>query len=100
MTFADATWRSSGIIRRRGAPRVVRGVCAERRRDAEFNPLTRLMKVMFDYKMGKRKVSSSMADPCVLTTSEYGWSANTERPVTYSQAVLASEPQVREDHAD
>merc|ERR1712162_49011 len=38
---------------------------------AEFEPLTKLMKVV---------LGSRMADsPCVLTTSEYGWSANMER---------------------
>merc|ERR1719301_325402 len=38
---------------------------------AEFEPLTKLMKVV---------ISSRLADsPCVLTTSEYGWSANMER---------------------
>merc|ERR1712217_235586 len=39
---------------------------------AEFEPLTKLMKEVI--------VSGRMADsPCVLTTSEYGWSANMER---------------------
>merc|ERR1711945_68094 len=39
---------------------------------AEFEPLTKLMKEVV--------VSGRMADsPCVLTTSEYGWSANMER---------------------
>merc|ERR1712071_704421 len=39
---------------------------------AEFEPLTKLMK--------KVLISSRMSDsPCVLTTSEYGWSANMER---------------------
>merc|ERR1712146_443897 len=39
---------------------------------AEFEPLTKLMKEVL--------VSSRMVDsPCVLTTSEYGWSANMER---------------------
>merc|ERR1712010_302223 len=38
---------------------------------AEFEPLTKVEKVL---------ISSRMADsPCVLTTSEYGWSANMER---------------------
>merc|ERR1719331_776516 len=39
---------------------------------AEFEPLTKLMK--------KVVISSRIVDsPCVLTTSEYGWSANMER---------------------
>merc|ERR1712137_1391356 len=47
---------------------------------AEFEPLTKLMKEVLGDKVEKVMVSSRMADsPCVLTTSEYGWSANTER---------------------
>jgi len=47
---------------------------------AEFEPLTKLMKEVLGYKVEKVMVSSRMADsPCVLTTSEYGWSANMER---------------------
>merc|ERR1711977_632845 len=44
---------------------------------AEFEPLTKLMKEVLGEKV---VVSNRMADsPCVLTTSEYGWSANMER---------------------
>merc|ERR1712122_152849 len=47
---------------------------------AEFEPLTKLMKEVLGGKVEKVMVSSRMADsPCVLTTSEYGWSANMER---------------------
>merc|ERR1712054_673265 len=47
---------------------------------AEFEPLTKLMKEVLGGKVEKVLVSSRMADsPCVLTTSEYGWSANMER---------------------
>eukprot|EP00435_Cladocopium_sp_Y103_P041217 s1562_g11.t1 len=48
---------------------------------AEFEPLTKLMKeAVLGDKVEKVLVSSRMADsPCVLTTSEYGWSANMER---------------------
>merc|ERR1712137_185828 len=43
---------------------------------AEFEPLTKLMKEVLGDKVEKVIVSSRMADsPCVLTTSEYGWSA-------------------------
>merc|ERR1712006_75429 len=44
---------------------------------AEFEPLTKLMKEVLGDKV---VISDRMADsPCVLTTSEYGWSANMER---------------------
>merc|ERR1712113_745267 len=47
---------------------------------AEFEPLTKLMKEVLGDKVEKVLISSRMADsPCVLTTSEYGWSANMER---------------------
>merc|ERR1719310_1292114 len=47
---------------------------------AEFEPLTKLMKEVLGDKTEKVIVSDRMADsPCVLTTSEYGWSANMER---------------------
>merc|ERR1711970_210138 len=47
---------------------------------AEFEPLTKLMKEVLGDKTEKVIVSSRMADsPCVLTTSEYGRSANMER---------------------
>merc|ERR1712037_619676 len=47
---------------------------------AEFEPLTKLMKEVLGDKTEKVIVSGRMADsPCVLTISEYGWSANMER---------------------
>merc|ERR1712160_56066 len=47
---------------------------------AEFEPLTKLMKEVLGDKVEKVIVASRMADsPCVLTTSEHGWSANMER---------------------
>merc|ERR1711910_152039 len=46
----------------------------------EFEPWIKLMKEVLGDKVEKVMVSSRMADsPCVLTTSEYGWSANMER---------------------
>ena len=47
---------------------------------AEFEPLNKLMKEVLGDKVEKVLVSNRMADsPCVLTTSEHGWSANMER---------------------
>merc|ERR1712023_627149 len=47
---------------------------------AEFEPLTKLMKEVLGDKVEKVIISSRIVDsPCVLTTSEYGWSANMER---------------------
>ena len=47
---------------------------------AEFEFLTKLMKEVLGNKTEKVIVSTRLADlPCVLTTSEYGWSANMER---------------------
>ena len=46
---------------------------------AEFEPLSKLMKEVLGDKVEKVLISPRMADsPCVLTTSEYGWSANME----------------------
>merc|ERR1712072_1505147 len=47
---------------------------------AEFEPLTKLMKEVLGDKVEKVMISSRIVDsPCVLTTSEYGRSANMER---------------------
>merc|ERR1712078_69508 len=47
---------------------------------AEFEPLCKLMKEVLGDKTEKVIVSGRVVDsPCVLTTSEYGWSANMER---------------------
>merc|ERR1712139_191660 len=47
---------------------------------AEFEPLSKLMKEVLGDKVEKVLVSSRVVDsPCVLTTSEHGWSANMER---------------------
>merc|ERR1712185_447337 len=46
---------------------------------AEFEPLTKLMKEVLGDKVEKVMVSSRIVDsPCVLTTSEYGWSETME----------------------
>merc|ERR1711874_542621 len=46
----------------------------------KFEPPTKLMKEVLGDKVEKVMVSSRIVDsPCVLTTSEYGWSANMER---------------------
>merc|ERR1719316_1508820 len=47
---------------------------------AEFEPLCKLMKEVLGDKTEKVMVSGRVVDsPCVLVTSEYGWSANMER---------------------
>merc|ERR1719189_1579167 len=47
---------------------------------AEFEPLTKLMKEVLGDKTEKVVVSGRMAEsPCVLVTSEHGWTANMER---------------------
>merc|ERR1711975_178148 len=47
---------------------------------AEFEPLCKLVKEVLGDKTEKVMVSSRVVDsPCVLVTSEYGWSANMER---------------------
>merc|ERR1712232_666981 len=47
---------------------------------AEFEPLAKLMKEVLGDKVEKVIVSNRVSDsPCVLVTSEYGWSANMER---------------------
>merc|ERR1711945_13831 len=47
---------------------------------AEFEPLTKLMKEVLGDKVEKVICSSRVVDsPCVLVTSEHGWSANMER---------------------
>lgn len=47
---------------------------------AEFEPLCKLMKEVLHDKVEKVIVGNRISDsPCVLVTSEYGWSANMER---------------------
>ncbi|KEP60168.1 UNVERIFIED_CONTAM: heat shock protein HSP90 [Hammondia hammondi] len=47
---------------------------------AEFEPLCKLMKEVLHDKVEQVVVSNRITDsPCVLVTSEYGWSANMER---------------------
>ena len=53
----------------------------------EFEPLTKLMRDVLGDKVEKVIVSDRIVDStCVLTTSEYGWSANMER-ITKAQAL-------------
>merc|ERR1711966_446012 len=47
---------------------------------AEFEPLCKLIKEVLGDKVEKVVIGTRIADsPCVLVTSEYGWSANMER---------------------
>merc|ERR1719407_416523 len=47
---------------------------------AEFEPLCKLVKEVLGDKVEKVVISTRIAEsPCVLVTSEYGWSANMER---------------------
>merc|ERR1711907_600846 len=47
---------------------------------AKFEPLCKLMKEVLGDKVEKVLVSNRIVEsPCVLVTSEYGWSANMER---------------------
>jgi molecular chaperone HtpG len=47
---------------------------------AEFEPLCKLIKEVLGDKVEKVKVSNRVVDsPCVLVTSEHGWTANMER---------------------
>merc|ERR1712026_127752 len=47
---------------------------------AEFEPLTKLMKEVLGDKVEKVVVSHRISEsPCVLVTSEHGWTANMER---------------------
>merc|ERR1712219_6593 len=47
---------------------------------AEFEPLCKLIKEVLGDKVEKVAVSTRIAEsPCILVTSEYGWSANMER---------------------
>jgi len=47
---------------------------------AEYEPLCKLMKEVLHDKVEKVQVGQRITDsPCVLVTSEYGWSANMER---------------------
>jgi len=53
---------------------------AAEERKAEFEPLCKLMKEVLGDKVEKVQVGQRVVDsPCVLVTSEYGWSANMER---------------------
>merc|ERR1712232_1531998 len=53
---------------------------AKEEEKARFEPLCKLMKDVLGDKVEKVVVSHRIDDsPCVLTTSEYGWSANMER---------------------
>ena len=54
---------------------------------AKFKPPTKLMKHILADKVEKAMVSDRIVDsPCVLTTSEYGWSTKMER-IMESQAL-------------
>merc|ERR1711964_179411 len=47
---------------------------------AEYEPLCKLIKEVLGDKVEKVSVSTRVAEsPCILVTSEYGWSANMER---------------------
>merc|ERR1711998_797346 len=47
---------------------------------AEFEPLCKLMKEVLGDKVEKVAIGTRITDsPCVLVTSEHGWSANMER---------------------
>merc|ERR1711904_745273 len=52
----------------------------EEEKKAEFEPLCKLIKEVLGDKTEKVVIGTRIAEsPCVLVTSEYGWSANMER---------------------